>query len=157
MCPLTMEPVGIIHASKNGFWAQLFPQYRPALAGLEGFSHLNLVWWFHRNTPEQRTVLMEQQPYRNGPEQLGVFATRSPSRPNPIGVSCAGITALDLDRGVIWLDYIDAFDATPLLDLKPYTPSVDRVAAPTVPSWCRHWPEDVERSGSFDWAAEFNF
>lgn len=51
----------------------------------------------------------------------------------------------------------DAEEATPLIDIKPYAPSVDRVTSPQVPAWCAHWPRDVETSGEFDWAAEFRF
>ena len=151
---LKIEPIGSIHAGEGGFYAELLPQYRPALSGLEGFGHVNLIWWFDRC---DGPVLVERAPYRGGPEALGVFATRSPRRPNPLAVSCAGVTGLDLERGVLWLDYVDAFDGTPLLDVKPYVPSLDRVAGPLVPAWCAHWPGEVESSGDFDWAAEFNF
>jgi hypothetical protein len=44
-----------------------------------------------------------------------------------------------------------------VLDLKPYTPSIDRVESPSVPEWCDHWPKSYEESGGFDWEAEFNF
>ena len=53
--------------------------------------------------------------------------------------------------------YIDAHDNTPILDLKPYTPSFDRLEALVVPDWCRHWPMSLEQSGEFNWENEFNF
>ena len=86
---------------------------------------------------------------------LGTFATRSPERPNPIALSCAGVTYLK--EGRIGLDYLDAEAGSPVLDLKPYIPSLDRVEAPGVPDWCSHWPSSVETSGDFDWGAEFRF
>ena len=58
---------------------------------------------------------------------------------------------------MIGLSYIDAEDGSPLLDLKPYTPSLDRVEDPPLPAWCAHWPRDVESSGDFPWEDEFNF
>ncbi len=100
---------------------------------------------------------MERKPYRSAPDTLGTFATRSPARPNPIGITCARVTYIDAQRGVIGLAYVDADDASPLLDIKPYTPSLDRVERPQVPRWCAHWPACVERSGDFDWAGEFLF
>jgi len=88
---------------------------------------------------------------------MGVFATRAPQRPNPIALSTAHVTYIDLARAVIGLAYIDAAPGSPVLDIKPYTPSLDRVARPSVPGWCAHWPVCVEDSGAFDWQSEFNF
>lgn len=61
------------------------------------------------------------------------------------------------EAAAVGLYYIDAFPESPLLDLKPYAPSVDRVESPSVPEWCVHWPRSYEESGDFDWEAEFNF
>ena len=154
----TVTQIGVICADESGFALKLAPQYTNALAGLEGFSHLQVLWWFSGcDNPADRGSLTEKRPYTHGPEVLGAFATRSPQRPNPIALSCAGITFLDAENGVIGLDYIDAQDQTPLLDLKPYTPSLDRVEQPKTPAWCSHWPANVETSGAFDWECEFNF
>jgi len=59
--------------------------------------------------------------------------------------------------GIIYLEYFDAFTGTPILDIKPYIPSADKVENPKVPSWCEHWPKNYETSGDFDWKKEFNF
>ena len=72
-------------------------------------------------------------------------------------VSSADISFVDEKNGIVGLYYIDAFDGTEVIDLKPYTPSIDRVEHPRVPAWCGHWPKSCEESGGFDWAAEFNF
>ncbi len=101
--------------------------------------------------------MSEAKPYTKGPDTLGTFATRSPQRPNPIALSCTHVTYIDVDSGIIGLAYIDADDQSPVLDIKPYTPSLDRVEAPAVPAWCKHWPNNVETSGEFDWESEFNF
>lgn len=154
----TVERIGTIHAGERGFEVRVSPGFRPALEGLAGFSHVNVLWWFDRcDHPAARARRTEERPYARGPERLGVFATRSPQRPNPVALSCAQVLGLDLERGVLTLDYLDAEDGSPVLDLKPYTPSLDRVAAPAVPCWCAHWPDCTERSGEFDWAAEFCF
>lgn len=55
------------------------------------------------------------------------------------------------------LAHIDAEAGTPVLDIKPYTPSLGRVEKPSVPSWCADWPASVEESGRFDWSSVFNF
>ena len=67
---------------------KLAPEYIPALQGLEGFSHLAVLWWFSEfDSEEARSVLETSRPYKNAPEVLGIFATRSPVRPNPIALS----------------------------------------------------------------------
>lgn len=153
-----IRQIGLLRSDAEGFRLELRPEYRPAMAGLEGFGCLNILWWFSGcDNTESRGKLVERAPYRHGPEELGVFATRSPDRPNPIALSCAGVTYVDRDRGVIGLDYIDADDGSPVLDMKPYTPGIDRVEYPKVPEWCAHWPANVEASGEFDWTEEFNF
>jgi tRNA (Thr-GGU) A37 N-methylase len=102
-------------------------------------------------------TLIEKSPYKASPKMLGTFATRSPERPNPIGLTCAYVTYIDAENGKIGLAYIDAKDGTPILDIKPYTPSFDRVENPIVPQWCADWPKNLETSGDFDWGAVFNF
>lgn len=153
-----VRPIGVIRAGSEGFRLELEPEYCPALEGLEGYSHLQVLWWFDRcdNAPS-RAKRWESKPYTNAPDRLGTFATRAPERPNPLALSCAGILGLDRKRGVVALDYLDAEDSSPVLDLKPYVPSLDRVERPAVPDWCAHWPECVEKSGDFDWAREFLF
>ena len=61
------------------------------------------------------------------------------------------------DKEVVSLTYFDAFTGTPILDIKPYQPSIDKVESPAVPEWCAHWPKNFETSGEFDWGKEFNF
>ena len=133
-------------------------KYAPALKGLQGYSHVQIVWWMDGCDNEtDRAVLTEEKPYTKGPDEIGIFALRSPERPNPIAVSNSQITYIDEEKGIVGLTYIDAYEGSTVLDIKPYTPSIDRVESPRTPDWCRHWPKSVEESGSFDWAAEFNF
>lgn len=156
MNALTVTPIGLIRTNGEEAWIELQPEYRPALAALEGFSHLNVLWWFSDfDTPEARETLQTPKPYRNAPQLMGIFATRSPLRPNPLGLTTVEILDIDQKGGLIQITYIDAHDGTPLLDLKPYTPSMDRVENPQVPAWCSHWPRSFEASGDFDWSGEF--
>ena len=155
MSKMEVHPIGRVECEDGGFRIALDPEYAPALRGLEGYSHVMVVWWFDR-TAGQKT-LVEEKPYVKGPDELGVFATRSPLRPNPIAVSSAAVAYVDEASATVGLHYMDALPQSPVLDLKPYVPSVDRVESPSVPAWCSHWPKSVEGSGDFDWEAEFNF
>ncbi len=155
---LRLRPIGRIVNKDGEAYLALDIKYAPALEGLEGFSHIQVYWWFDGcDTPEDRAVLVNDKPYTKGPERMGAFATRSPQRPNPIAVTTAQLIWMDKDKALVGLSYIDARNGTPVLDIKPYTPSLDRVEEPVTPDWCAHWPEALEKSGDFDWEAEFNF
>ena len=150
--------IGTIRSDHDGMRIELEKRYIPALQGIDGFSHLNVLWWFSGCDNEQsRNRLTENAPYTKGPSIMGTFATRSPERPNPIALSCVQVIHIDHRNAVICLAYIDANDGTPVLDIKPYTPSLDRVETPSVPAWCADWPKCCEKSGHFDWSSVFNF
>lgn len=154
----SVTPIGKVKVQAERVQLVLDEVFIPALTQLAGFSHIQVLWWFDKSdTVASRTKYLEQSPYRQAPPVMGVFATRSPERPNPIALSCVRITQLHREDGVIDLAYIDAADGSPVLDIKPYTPSLDRVEAPAVPAWCAHWPHSVEMAGSFAWSKEFNF
>lgn len=101
------------------------PEYRnpDALRGLEGFSHIWLIWEFSANrttSPWQPTV---RPPRLGGNAHMGVFATRSPFRPNPLGLSCVKIHSVELstpDGPVVNVLGADLMDGTPIYDIKPY-------------------------------------
>lgn len=153
-----VRPIGTIQNGKDGIFIKLFPEYVPGLEALDGFSHINVLWWFSNcDNPADRCIFQAERPYKNAPAVMGVFATRSPLRPNPIALTASEIIKIDADQGVIQLDYIDADNGTPVLDIKPYTPSLDRVETPRVPEWCRSWPNSIEASANFPWDQVFNF
>lgn len=153
-----VKPIGTIRVQGEEIFIELEEAYREGLEGLNGFSHINVFWWFSEfDNKAARKVLSGPQPYKQAPAVMGVFATRSPIRPNPIALTPVSVLEIDDQKGIIKIPYIDANDGTPVLDIKPYTPSLDRVQNPLVPHWCEHWPKSVEASGDFDWAAEFNF
>lgn len=158
MKEMTLKKIGDIVTVNGEKAIKLQKEYIPALEGLDGFSHIQVVWWFSGYDNEKaRTGLTTHSPYRNGPETLGTFATRSPMRPNPIALTTCYVTHTDIDNGMLFLVFIDADDDTPVLDIKPYTPSLDRVENPSVPQWCKDWPQSCEASGEFDWSEVFNF
>ncbi|PJJ30369.1 SAM-dependent methyltransferase [Lacrimispora celerecrescens] len=153
-----VNPIGKVIVNEDGMFIELEPKYIPALQALDGFSHLSVIWWFSGFDNEQmRNTIETPQPYKKSPAVMGIFATRSPVRPNPLALSTVQVIHIDYETGIIQIAYIDANDGTPVLDIKPYTPSLDRVETPGVPEWCRHWPMSLEKSGTFHWEDEFNF
>jgi tRNA-Thr(GGU) m(6)t(6)A37 methyltransferase TsaA len=97
---------------------ELDPAYVPALADLDGFTHLHLITYLHRTGG----VSLRVTPYLDS-RRRGVFATRSPKRPNPIGLSI--VRLVGIEDAVIHIEEVDLLDGTPLLDIKPYVPPFD--------------------------------
>ena len=90
-----VHPIGKVRTSEEGTLIELEKEYIPALQGLEGFSHMNILWWFSCCDNEaSRSVLTAGQPYKKGPAVMGTFATRSPERPNPIALTPPESSAL---------------------------------------------------------------
>ena len=133
---LTLKPIGYVRTQKQvKFHArhqpiesvseqnvlELLPgcKYEEALQDLAGFSRIWLVWWFHRNTEWRPKVL----PPRGPSKRRGVFATRSPHRPNPIGLT--PVQLIRVEGLKLILGACDLVDGTPVFDIKPYIPSYD--------------------------------
>lgn len=97
---------------------EVFEEYRPGLKDLDGFSHLILLYVFHRSQGYSLEVVpfLDKQP-------CGVFATRAPKRPNPIGLSIVRLGAVE--NGILQVLDVDILDGTPLVDIKPYVPRLD--------------------------------
>lgn len=104
------------------------PEFRDANAvrGLEQYSHLWLIWQFSENAHADWSPTV-RPPRLGGNKRVGVFATRSPFRPNPIGLSCVELDRVEIkDEGpVIYVKGADLMDETPILDIKPYIPYAD--------------------------------
>lgn len=97
---------------------EVLEEYRPGLKDLAGFSHVILLYHFHRSAGFKLHVV----PFMDS-EPRGVFATRAPKRPNPIGIS---IVQLDrIENGILHVQNVDMLDGTPLFDIKPYVPEFD--------------------------------
>lgn len=131
---IEFTPIGIIHtpfttpenmpvqpagaAGVHGT-VEIFEEYQAGLKDLDGFSHIILLYHFHRS----HGFSLRLVPFMDT-QSRGVFATRAPKRPNPIGLS---IVALDrIEDGVLRVQNLDILDGTPLLDIKPYVPEFDR-------------------------------
>ena len=138
---LTLEPVGIIYsehrehartpiqpvcAEGSPGRVEVFPQYGEALDDVEGFSHLHLIYWLHRAGEVASSVAgpspLKVIPYLDDVPR-GVFATRTPVRPNPIGLSL--VRLIERRGNVLVIEDLDVLDGTPLLDIKPYVEKFD--------------------------------
>lgn len=97
---------------------------KEALRGLDGFSHLWLIWGFDRNVTE-KDALTVRPPRLGGNERIGVFASRSPYRPNGLGLSSVRIESIDFGKGIIDVSGADLADGTPIFDIKPYVKYTD--------------------------------
>lgn len=105
----------------------LEPEFRTpeALRGLEGFDYLWLIWGFHLNRETTSGGLTVRPPRLGGNERVGVFASRSPYRPNPLGLSSVRIDRVDAAAGTIHVLGADLADGTPIYDIKPYVEYAD--------------------------------
>jgi tRNA-Thr(GGU) m(6)t(6)A37 methyltransferase TsaA len=124
------RPIGVIHTPYKGTEGvphqpgggkdvegtiEMRPEYIAGLKDIEGFSHIILVYHFHLSVGYSLHV----KPFMHD-KFRGLFATRSPKRPNPIGISIVGLVRVE--GGTIYFRNVDIVDGTPLLDIKPYIP-----------------------------------
>jgi tRNA-Thr(GGU) m(6)t(6)A37 methyltransferase TsaA len=100
------------------------PDLRTALRSLDQFTHLWIVFVFHEHGGRNWKPSI-RPPRLGGSEKVGVLASRSPHRPNPIGLSAVAIERIDFERGEISVSGVDLIDGTPVLDIKPYIPYAD--------------------------------
>ncbi len=115
-------PKNIRAARETGQQAriELAPGYARGLQGLDVGRYIIVMYWMHEG---QRDLIIQHPRHSDTPR--GVFSIRSPRRPNPIAMSTVRITSLDHTTGVIGIDAIDAFDGTPVVDIKPWTEAID--------------------------------
>ncbi len=121
-----LNPIGEVRKDDGKTRIVLEERYQPGLLRLDDFSHVWVIWWFDRNdNPEMRGIL-QVHPRRDERNPLsGVFSTRSPVRPNLVGLSLCRIVSVQ--GNVVEVDAIDAFPGTPVLDMKPYVPMLESV------------------------------
>jgi tRNA-Thr(GGU) m(6)t(6)A37 methyltransferase TsaA len=115
---------------------EVFKTYRAGLKDLDGFSHIFLLYHFHRS----QGFCLQVVPFMNS-RSRGLFATRAPRRPNPIGLSMVRLHGIE--EGVLSIENVDVLDGTPLLDIKPYVPEFDPNGTVRI-----GWLEDTGRTVS---------
>ena len=125
---IIINPIGIIHTPFNNIngmpiqplaaegikgYIALYPEYLEGLKDLEGFSHITLLYYFHKIKGYKLTV----KPFMDT-ETHGIFATKSPKRPNAIGFST--VKLLKIENNIIHIEMVDMLNETPLIDIKPF-------------------------------------
>ena len=139
--PICLEPVGFVETeavwhevrNKNVVSRIVFrEELTEALEGIEEFSHLFVLFWLHQMSDEDRRLLKVHPRGRSDMPLLGIFATRTPHRPNPVGLT--RVKLLNVEGNVITVEGLDAFDGTPVLDIKPFD-SWDTTEEFKVPDW----------------------
>lgn len=131
--PITLHPIGVIHTphcdvknmpiqpiAAEGIFGtiELLPEYVPGLKDIGGFSHLTLIYQFHKIDGYELEVI----PFMDT-EKHGIFSTKAPKRPNAIGIST--VKLIGVEANIIHIEQVDMLDGTPLLDIKPFYPRYD--------------------------------
>lgn len=157
---ITIKPVGVIHVNVDdeevkACWdegaegvVEIFEDYVEGLDGIDGFSHLIIVAYLHKTSEEHRKVL-KVKPKRlrligldiDKVAEVGVFCTDSPHRPNPIALTI--VELLERDGRFLKVKNLDLFDGTPVLDIKPYTPS-RMIQGVKLPGWYQKIVEEAK-------------
>jgi tRNA-Thr(GGU) m(6)t(6)A37 methyltransferase TsaA len=128
---IKLKPIGIIHSPYHAGQTpyqgcgreeichiEVFDQFAEGLKDIEGFSHIVLIYWLHKS---KGYSLMVTTPWDTKPH--GLFTTRSPNRPCPLGLSV--VRLVTREKNILKVKDLDAIDGTPLLDIKPYIPTID--------------------------------
>ncbi|MGJ8657217.1 MAG: tRNA (N6-threonylcarbamoyladenosine(37)-N6)-methyltransferase TrmO [Akkermansiaceae bacterium] len=151
----TPRQSGVVGAAWGKISFHVDYQSADFIRGLEGFSHLWLLWVFHESALQSSGVVKAtvRPPRLGGNEKVGVFASRSPFRPNPIGLSLVRLERVEVTAtggNIVHVSGVDLVSGTPLLDIKPYIPYCDSVSVDEVDAGGK----DFLRSGYVDGAPE---
>ena len=131
--------IGIVEDAGELSKVKIFPEFCPGLQRLNDFSHIIILYWFHLRDKEDERRTLRVVPRRHpGAPQVGVFVSRSPSRPNPIGLCVAEL--VKIEECYLTVRGLDAFEGSPIVDIKPYIPRGDSVPNARVPEWALHGP-----------------
>jgi formylmethanofuran dehydrogenase subunit E len=132
--------IGVVEkAGEDEAKIKVFPEYCAGLKGIKDFSHLIILYWIHlRDREEERRILLVFPRRHMINVRMGVFATRSPSRPNPIGL-CV-VKLVKIENCVLTVKKLDAMENSPIIDIKPYIPRADTISKARVPKWTMHGP-----------------
>ena len=141
MQEIVLRPIGVVHndvtTARHGEWhgvvsrLELEPQYAEALADLVDFSHVEVIFWIDRaHAPEASRIHPRG---RSDLPLVSYFATRTPNRPNRLGLST--VKLLSVEGSTLVVEDLDAFDGTPVLDVKPFIPREELAQGVRIPEW----------------------
>ena len=118
---------------------KVYEEFCPGLLGIEDYSHLIILYWFHERDTLQHRKTLQVYPRRHGVNTLrGVYACRSPSRPNPIGHTV--VEVMSVDGCKLTVKGLDALEGSPLVDIKPYSPRSDSFPNAKTSDWSKKGP-----------------
>jgi tRNA-Thr(GGU) m(6)t(6)A37 methyltransferase TsaA len=140
---MTLKPIGVVRNKvkqpvRHG-WGEIISEIivdsnlTEALDNLDEFSHLIVLYWMHQLPPGKQLPLKVHPMGKSELPLVGRFATRSPSRPNPVGQ--ATVKLLERHANILKVKGLDAIDGTPVIDIKPYLPGYDSADEAKVPLW----------------------
>jgi tRNA (adenine37-N6)-methyltransferase len=140
---MELRPIGVVKSpvkeAVDKDWGEvvseirLEPEYAGGLAGLEEFSHIQVIFFMHQAAWNPATDLVRRPRGRADMPQVGIFAQRARHRPNPIGLTTVALVGVR--DNVLTVRGLDAIDGTPVLDIKPYNPGFDAREEVKVPEW----------------------
>ena len=131
--------IGVVKKSGKVSELDVYPEFCDGLYRLEEFSHIIILYWLHLRDHETDRSTLKVIPKRHpGAQEVGVFASRSPSRPNPIGLSVVELVRINGCRMLV--KGLDAIEGSPIIDVKPYIPRADSIPKARAPSWTLSGP-----------------
>ncbi len=138
---IVLKPIGVVKTTAIGDEVReknrtsqliISKELTTALDGVDGFSHLFVLFWLHKTSAEQRKLLKVHPRRRKDLPLLGIFATRTMTRPNPVGLTL--VELVKVEGNVLTVRGLDAFEGTPIIDIKPFD-SWDTHKTAKVPEW----------------------
>lgn len=126
---IIFHPIGMIHTPHKDIkdmpiqpiaaegikgYIEVFPEFEAGLSDLEGFSHITLLYHFHKI----KQYALKVKPFMDKNRERGIFSCKAPKRPNPIGLST--VRLLSIEKNIVHIEMVDMLDGTPLLDIKPF-------------------------------------
>jgi len=131
--------IGIVEDAGELSKVKIFPDFCDGLQRLNNFSHVIILYWFHLRDDEKERSVLKVVPRRHpGAPQVGVFASRSPSRPNPIGLCVTEL--VKIEECTLTVRGLDALQNSPIIDIKPYLLRADCIPKARVPEWTAGGP-----------------
>jgi tRNA-Thr(GGU) m(6)t(6)A37 methyltransferase TsaA len=144
-CNLEKMPVQPRGAKNTYATIEFKKEFQEGLKDLDGFSHLYLIYYFHK-VKEHKLSVIPFNDNTNTPR--GVFSTRTPMHPNSIGLSV--VELVSVEDNIVTIKGVDILDGTPLLDIKPYIENFDKIEGKTKSGWMKSSSNDIEVKRSDD-------
>jgi len=142
-CNLIDMPVQPKGAKDTYATVEFDPKYKDGLKDLDGFSHVYLIYYFHKVTkPKLKVIPFNDKTHT----KRGVFATRTPMHPNSIGLSV--VELVKVEDNIVTIRGVDILDGTPLLDIKPYIENFDKIEGEVKSGWMTSSLKEVEKKRS---------